>query len=262
VRPGQLRIVIVCLAWLAVAPPAHAEQVEARHLRIRTAHGPVHLWTPAGYDAANAGIVLYVHGFFTDVDHAWKDHELARQFADSGLNALFIACEAPSTFREPVAWTSPRALLAEVEQALDEALPQGPIVAVGHSGAHRTLAAWVEDGPIDTIAMLDAMYGEQPAIRAWLDSSEDRRLIDVSDLTRTWGDAFHANLPETKVFDEFPPPATGHLAGARDARIVYVHSQISHMLLISGGVALPMVLRATRINSLADSSREAPIQRL
>jgi hypothetical protein len=55
----------------------------------------VHVWTPASFDRETAGIVVYVHGFFTNVDQAWRYHRLPKQFAESGINAVFIACEAP-----------------------------------------------------------------------------------------------------------------------------------------------------------------------
>ncbi len=255
---------LACVALLLAAHTASAdESARARHRRIKTPHGAIHVWTPRGYDSAKAGIVLYVHGYYTDVDRAWREHRLARQFAESGVNALFIVCEAPAAPGDEVSWTSATALLAQVETSLDEPLPDGPVVAVGHSGAHRTLSAWVDEGDaIDTIGLLDAVYGEFPEIREWIEGSEDRRLIDVGELTRPWADRLHAALPETKVFTRFPPRQRGHLEGARNARIVYVHSQLGHMPLVTGGVALPMVLRASRIASLPNSSRKAPIRGL
>lgn len=225
-------------------------------------HGPIHVWTPSQYDAATAGIVIYVHGYFTNVDRAWSAHRLAHQFEESGINALFIACEAPDGPLEPVSWTSVRDLLEQVETSLNEALPAGPVLAVGHSGAHRTLSGWVGEDVVDTIGLLDAMYGELPEIRDWISGSPDRRLIDVGEITQPWADQLHAALPETKVFERFPPPDRGHLEGARIARIVYVRSQLGHMPLVTGGVALPMVLRASRIASLPDTSRKAPIRGL
>jgi hypothetical protein len=254
----------VCVAALLATRTAHGDDaVHARHRRIETDHGAIHVWTPRAYDATNAGIVLYVHGYFTDVDHAWRDHRLARQFADSGINALFIACEAPAAPGDELSWKSATALLAQVATSLDEPLPRGPVVAVGHSGAHRTLSAWVSEGDsLDTIGLLDALYGEKPEIREWIEGSEERRLINVGKDTRAWADQLHASLPETKVFRRFPPRRKGHLQGARTARIVYVHSQLGHMPLVTGGVALPMVLRASRIASLPDRSRKAPIRGL
>ena len=61
----------------------------------RPTPGAIHVWVPPGYDRATAGTVVYVHGYHTDSDGAWKDHDLARQFKASGQNAIFIVPDAP-----------------------------------------------------------------------------------------------------------------------------------------------------------------------
>ena len=38
------------------------------HLRVETEHGPLHLWRPENYDARTAGVVVYIHGYFTSAD--------------------------------------------------------------------------------------------------------------------------------------------------------------------------------------------------
>lgn len=214
------------------------------HVRLRTPHGPILVWTPATFDRETAEIVIYVHGYFTAVDDAWRRHRLARQFAASGLNALFIACEAPTGPNDDLDWPSVGALLAAVAERVDTALPEGRIVVVGHSGAHRTIKSWLGDDPIDTIVLVDALYGDMPEIRAWLEADDERRLIDVAKLTRRWTDELHAEIPDTLVFERFPPAHVGTLRGAGRARVVYVHSQHDHMRLVTGGVVLPMLLRA------------------
>ena len=65
----------------------------------RRAQGAVHVWVPAGYDRETAGTVIYVHGYWTDADGAWRDHELARQFKASHQNAMFIVPDAPAVER-------------------------------------------------------------------------------------------------------------------------------------------------------------------
>lgn len=242
------------------AAPADAKRRPARHLRFATENGPVHVWMPRGYDAATAGTVIYVHGYYTTVDRAWRQHRLARQFAASGLNALFIVCEAPADADERVRWASLTELLARVADNVDDPLPDGPVVAVGHSGAHRTLWAWLDDDRLDTIALVDAMYGEPEPLLSWLEHDDERRLIDVARLARPWADELHADLPETVVLDDFPSPRRGRVEGARDARIAYIPTRIEHMPLITGGVALPMTLRALNIRTVRGVSRSAPIR--
>lgn len=253
-------ISVLILALLGLAHPVHADEPRAeRHLRVRSPHGAVHVWSPGGYDPATAATVIYVHGYFADVDSAWSGHHLAAQFRASGLNALFVACEAPGDATQPVAWTSLGELLALVRRATG-ALPNGRVVALGHSGAHRTLLRWLDEPRLDTIALVDAAYGDLSTYDAWLDARDDRRLIDVGDVTRAATDVFHESRPETFVIDRFPPPERGTLSlDALDARIVYVRSYMGHMALVTGGVAIPMVLRAVAAPLVEHARRDAPL---
>jgi hypothetical protein len=251
-------LAVSMLAGLA----ASAEAARPTHARLRTANGAVHVWSPARYHHETAGIVVYVHGYFTNVDRAWRKHRLPKQFAESALNALFIACEAPSGPNARVRWSSIGELLDEVAARIDRPLPEGRVVVVAHSGAHRTVSSWLDDDRISTIVLVDALYGAMPEYLAWLNANEDRRLIDASILTRRWTDELHAALPDTLVFDRFPPPRAGKLPGARGARVVYVRSQHDHMRLVTGGVALPMLLRALRLPIVENASRAAPIRAL
>jgi len=220
----------------------------ARHIRIETHHhGPIHVWVPDGYDPAHAGVVVYVHGYFADVDDAWKQYRLAHQFAKSRIDAVFIAPEAPTSPTDDISWSSLSDLLARVEDGTDIELPDGPLVAVGHSGAHRTLTEWLDDDDLDTIVLLDALYGKVDELKSWVDASEDHRLIDVSVITRPWAEQLHAQLPETVVFDGFPPRHSGRMRDAREARVIHVRSHLGHMPLVTGGRALPQTLRALRM---------------
>lgn len=235
-------VALVCLTNTSWAEPD-------RHVRVATRNGPVHVWIPANADLATAGLVIYVHGFYTHVDRAWREHRLAAQFADSGLNAVFVACGAPSGVREPVRWTSLPALLRVVDRVVGQR-PPGRVVAVGHSAAHRTLLWWLGD-ELDEIVLVDALYAGLHAFRRWVSADPDRRLVDLGVETQRWTELLHEQLPETVVYDELELDAGGELPGAADARIVYVRSRIDHFELVTEGLVLPALLRATRLPRVA-----------
>src|SRR5688572_5755301 len=134
-------------------PTWHAERVKqdyergGEHWRFETWNGPVHVWRPSGYDPQTAGTVVYVHGYYVTVDKAWREHRLAEQFAASGLNALFIAPEAPTGGQQEILWPGLGTLLVEVEKHIALTIPPGPLVAIGHSGAWRTVREWLDYKP-------------------------------------------------------------------------------------------------------------------
>lgn len=223
-----------------------------RHWRIVTPNGPVHVWIPPGYRRRRADTVVYVHGFYTSVDRAWKEHFLASQFASSAINAVFIACAAPAGPGERVAWRSLASLLDAVTRGIARPLPRRRIVAVGHSGAHRTLREWLDEPQLDTIVLVDAAYGEIESFRAWVLARPRRRLINIGDGTKKAGDQLHASLPGSVMLDGFPDVEDEIPPAAAKARILYIRSSLGHFPLVTGGVALPMILRTLRSRLLLD----------
>jgi len=228
--------------------------------RLATRRGPVRVWIPNGYDPATAATVIYVHGYYVDVDTAWGDHRLPEQFAASYLNALFIVCGAPESPDQSVVWPSLTELLEVIARGVPIALPAGPTVAIGHSAAHRTLETWLDEPQLDTIALVDAAYGELWGYQAWLRGSRHRRLIDVGAETRWRTDPFHRALPGSLVVQGFPPAEAGALPdAARNARVLYIRASRGHMDLVTDGVALPMLLRALRAPLVGDRPRSTPL---
>lgn len=227
----------------------------AKHVRLDTNHGPVHVWTPPGYTPDGAALVVYVHGYYTDVDGAWTNHRLAEQFALSGLDAVFVACEAPKGARDPVRWRSLGDLVTTVVAEAGVARPTGPTIAIGHSGAYRTLIGWLDYPLLDTVVLLDALYGEIEPFRAWALASPRHRLIDVTVDTVRWSEELARDLEAAGVAPvrvERIPIDARWPEEARGARAVLVRSQLAHMPLVTDGVAIPAVLRLLPVPQLPD----------
>jgi hypothetical protein len=233
---GVVSLVIVARSFVASADPDGGTQ-----WRLATARGPVHVWIPADYDRDTALVVVFVHGYNTDVDSAWADYRLPEQFASSGLNAMFVACAAPSALNRPVMWASLSSLLHTVEAGIGQPLPKGELVAVGHSGAYRTLVLWLGNTALHTLVLLDAAYGEEDQFMAWTRDDRHHRLINVASDTIQESNWIHAFLPGTKRVDGLPAEWTDD---TRSARVLYVRTDVGHMPMITDGVALPLALRA------------------
>jgi len=248
----------------APAPPSLAQVVAAgTQWRLDLAGGPVRVWVPPGYHPDGAATIVYVHGYYTDLDKAWVDYRLAEQFALSAANAVFIAPEAPSGSRQRVHWPSLGELLVETFGATGVARPMGPVVAIGHSGAYRTLFTWMDYPDLDLIVAFDAMYGEVETWRAWLDASPAHRLIVVGDDTARWTEELARDLGDDVVtLDRFPDldvELAAAIADAPHARVLYVRSQFGHMPLVTEGIALPIVTRLAPVTLLPDGPWQAPL---
>jgi hypothetical protein len=242
--------------------PAPAEAVArladpgGRHWRLDTAHGPVHVWTPPGYHAATAGVAVYVHGYYTRVDTAWEQHQLATQFAASGRNALFIVPGAPRGNRQEVYWRSLGDLLREVRRHTGLVLPWSEpgraIVALGHSGAYRTLLAWLGEPQLEHITLLDGLYGNEQPFLDWLDegAQRGRRLTLVGLDTLRWSELLTSHHPDTHELDWIPEHPDDVPAAARSARLLHIRSQFGHMELVTEGKAMPVLLRLSGLPAL------------
>jgi hypothetical protein len=223
-----------------------------KHWRIKTASGALHVWAPPGYDRATAGTVIYVHGYYTDVDVAWNEHALARQFKASRQNALFIVPEAPVGNDDNVKWTA----LTDLRKAVAHAnihLPDGPVVVMGHSGAFRTVMQWVDHKLIDQVILLDALYGGESAFDAFIDSgkrADEHKLIVVGASTAAESRGFAKQYPFAVAREKMPGSLGGFSRKERRAKLLYVRSQYEHMAIVTSGKVIPLLLHLTPLKSL------------
>ena len=224
---------------------------DGKHVRFGTrSNGPVHVWRPRTYRKDTAVTVVYLHGFFTSVDQAMREHRLTAQFRDSGRNALFIVPEARSWRTDPVLWEDLETLVTAVEKRLRLQRPRGPIVLVGHSGAYRTVAGWLTHPQVNQVLLIDGLYGNETEFRAWLDGATPgapRQLVLVGFDTQQRAEWLLKKHGQSLSLDTLPwlydelPPAI------RKAPLVSVQSErLDHMGLVTDGRLLPWLLHAFR----------------
>jgi len=249
---------VVTPADAAVGPIATAVAA-GKHLRLDGPHGPIHVWIPAGYHAETGATIVYVHGYWNTVDSAWASHQLPEQAALSALNAILIAPEAPIQQKVPVNYPDLTELLRFVEDKAGIVRGAALTVAMGHSGAYRTIYEWLDEPMLDQVVLVDAMYGDEDVIVEWTKASDRHRLIMIGEDTVLGTEAVAAKLPDLVTLDRFPPAFDLWPAEAKAARLVYIRSQFAHMPLVSEGVALPSALRMLPIDRLADLPWKLPL---
>ncbi len=232
---------------LVIGARAHAAPCGGQEFRLDTERGPVRVWIPDGYDPETAATVVYVHGYHVDIAQAWTDHRLPQQFAASGINAMFIAAAAPRDKADPVVWPSLNALVASVAARLSLRMPTHRMVVIGHSGAYRTIAEWLDSPTLDTLVLLDAVYGDYSFV-PWVRASKAHRLINIAHDTIPYSNEMHRQLPTTQRVTELA------LEGLPDAPVVYAKTRLDHWALVTGGVALPLALRALGVELLSGCS--------
>jgi pimeloyl-ACP methyl ester carboxylesterase len=185
--------------------------------RIGTARGTLWAGRPAGFRPGDAGVCIYLHGYFTTVDQAVSDHRLAEQFAASGRNALFIVAEAPAWNGEDGVWPDLDELLAETFRRIGLKPPAGPVVVVGHSGAFRPILSWLGHARLEEVLLLDGLYRGEAQFKGWLQVpglGARRRLVLVSDETFPAAEALVATIPGAALA---VIPKAGHMSNLEQA---------------------------------------------
>ncbi len=224
------------------------------HWRIKTDAGAVHAWVPAGYDRETAGTVVYVHGYYTDSDGAWRDHDLAKQFRASKQNALFIVPDAPSGNGQEVKWPA----LTDLRKAMTRAnirLPDGPTVVMGHSGAFRTVMKWVDHKVVAQVILLDALYGGERSFDDFIGSgkrAKQHKLIVIGSDTAEESRAFIKRYPFAVARDRMPGSADDFTKREKRAKLLYVHSQFDHMAIVKNSKVIPLLLRLTPLAAVGE----------
>jgi len=224
-----------------------------KYWRIKTKKGPVYVYVPNGYVRKTAGMVVYIHGHHTNVDTAWKHHKLPQQFRKSRQNAIFVVPEAPINGQQAVHWPS----LAKLKRVISRAgirMPDGPTIVIGHSGAFRTIAKWVDHRVLAQVILLDALYARQKQFREFIHGSKRAKhhklvLISANDtLKRTKN--FIEKLKYVAVKKRFPKSYRGFSRRERNSRVLFVRSQYSHMGLVVNQKVIPLILRITPLRRL------------
>ncbi|MBU1535800.1 hypothetical protein KKF84_10805 [Myxococcota bacterium] len=218
------------------------------HWRIVTAHGPVHVWIPRGYKRKTAGIVIYIHGYHSDVDQAWKQYNLPRQFRKSRQNAIFIVPEAPQGKDDTVKWNSLKHLKKAVTKA-NIRLPNGPTVVIGHSGAFRTIVQWVNARLLKQIILLDAMYGGQSFFDQFIKKKITKLVIVGSDTAQA-STQFLKKYPYAAVRKNIPASFNRFTKRQKRAKLFYMKSQYGHGQIVRNEKVIPLLLRLTPLRHL------------
>jgi hypothetical protein len=222
------------------------------HWRIESENGPIHIWVPPGYDRETAGTVVYIHGYYVNADQAWSRHKLAQQFRKSRQNALFVVPEAPRSNKDRIYWDA----LGDLKKTIWRSgmrIPDGPMIAVAHSGGFRTLSGWVDNKLLAQVILLDALYGKQEAFDAFIDSgkrAQHHKLVIVASDTAAQSRAFAKRFRYAAVRDRIPRSYKDFTRRETRSKLLYIRSQYGHGTIVDGGVVLPLMLRITPLRRL------------
>ncbi len=219
------------------------------HVHLKGKRGSTHIWTPPGYSYHTAGVVIYVHGYNSSADRAWRDFQLLKQFSASRQNAMFIVPEAPASKRDKVKWTALTDLRRHIIKH-NIRVPGGHWVVMGHSGAYRTMMNWVDYSKVSEMILLDALYSGHDEFTQFIENPKGKRLILISSDTARSSKRFIERFPYATVEPKMPDDYEGFSRRARRAKLLYIQSQYNHKAIVSNHAVIPLLLRLTPLRLL------------
>ncbi|MCB9527554.1 MAG: hypothetical protein H6701_04005 [Myxococcales bacterium] len=214
--------------------------------RLDTAGGVVYVWVPPNYHRPTAGSVIYVHGYWTSADRAWREHQLPQQFRKSRQNAIFIVPSAPTGPEDGVKFKTLGGLRGAIRKK-GIRLPDGPIVVIGHSGAYRTIAEWVDHALVQQVTLLDGFYGREDKWEEFIvtgKKAKQHKLVLVGVTTTKAGVAF-ARRHKGVRRNGLPTRYEDFTRAEKRARLLHINARAGHSELVAGGSILPLMLRLT-----------------
>lgn len=156
----------------------------------------VAIFIPTGFHLTDAvNYVVHFHGHMSVISHTLDHHELRKQHARSGVNAILVVPQGPRNARDSgggrieLEAGGLRALLADITRFLHNSgrlrtSTIGKIVISAHSGGYKTTAGALRRGGltenITDVLLLDASYAELDAFADWVSQAgTDRRLVSL-----------------------------------------------------------------------------------
>lgn len=216
---------LLALTLASTPCPTGAALEGGQHRRVELSTGAAHVWCRGRFDR----VVFYVHGYRDTVDSAFEQHKLAKQFSDSRVPALFVAVDAPASDEENVSFTNLDVLINELARTLKTAIPTNTLI-IGHSGAHRTLRAWLSSTRATDVVLLDGFYSDGAVWTKWLERpGTSLRLVGQAtyDAAETW----RTELPSTLK-----------------KKVTHVPAGVTHMEIVTAGDWIPRVLHTGMVD--------------
>lgn len=102
--------------------------------------------------------VVYVHGYYDTAASSIDKYKIPEQIR---TDATLIIPEAPKGNSQSVHFPDLDELV------LAAGVPNASVMALGHSGAYRTLRPWLKSSRLKHVVLLDALYAGSKEFEAW-----------------------------------------------------------------------------------------------
>jgi len=226
----------------------------------------VAVFVPRGFRQTEAvDLVIHLHGWRKDIDSTLSKYKLPQQLYESGKNAILVVPEGPRNAPDSFAGKLEDAggLKRFVSDVVDFLFNEskiktrsvGKIILSGHSGGYEGIAFALMRGGIPEkvreVYLFDALYAETEKFTYWIDRFNGKLINIYTDSGGTkWDtealmeDFSGWGIPYRAVEERSIVPAD-----LRDNRLVFVHTDLQHEMVMSARMQFREYLKASGLSN-------------
>ena len=245
----------------------HSYKNQAFSFQEHYADSSVLIFVPKGFRSTQStNIVVYVHGWYNNIDSACAQFKLIEQFSESNKNAIFVFPEGPKNSPDSFGGKLEekdglKNLVTDVlkflkKKRITTTAKVGNIILAGHSGAYRAIAYSVEQGGltknISNVILFDALYAETEKFLKWIQNFNGKFVNIYTDNGGTieetenlMNDLDSLKISYLKI--EEKELLQTHLV---NNRLIFIHTDLSHNEVIATRHQLRDYLKASKVSSL------------
>lgn len=205
----------------------------------------VAMFIPRGFRTTDSvDLVFHFHGWFNNIDTAFARYQLARQFTESGKNAILVvpqgARNVPDSYGGKLEEKDGfKKLVMDVVHYLYnlhkiKTQQVGRIILSGHSGGGHVEAFILARGGltdhIKEVYLFDALYGQTEKVVHWIDTYKGKLITMYTDSggTREETDGLMADLDSWNVPSIDCEDVDCSQAILNQIRLVFIHTLLPH----------------------------------
>jgi hypothetical protein len=226
----------------------------------------VALFIPHGFRQTDAvDLVVYLHGWRNNIDTVLSKYKLPQQLYESGKNAILVVPEGPRNAPDSYAGKLEDAggLKRFVADVVDFLFKEskvkthtvGRIILSGHSGGYEGIAFALMRGGIPEkvreVYLFDALYGETEKFTYWMDRFNGKLINIYTDSGGTKGEtrAMMEDLAGWGIPYRAQEERSLVPADLRDNRLVFIHTDVEHDMVISARMQFREYLKASGLSN-------------
>ena len=226
----------------------------------------VAMFIPRGFrNTDTVDLVFHFHGWHNNIDTAIERYQLARQFTESGKNAILIVPQGPRNAPDSYGGKLEekdgfKKLVLDVVRYLYDlhkikAQQVGRIILSGHSGGGHIVAFILARGGltehIKEVYLFDALYGQTEKVVHWIDTYRGKLITMYTDSggTKEETKSLMADLDSWDVPSLACEDVNCSQAILKQNRLVFLHTMLQHDEVLFVQNAFQKFLRASILDN-------------